>query len=298
MSVFNRLVDHALTVRSDLAPLRVVVEKELLHHDILREMSAAGLMAGLTFVGGTCLRTCYGSNRLSEDLDFTGGQDFRRETLADLGKVLVATLEKKYGLHVEVGEPVREIGRVDTWKVKVVTRPEQRDSPAQRIHIDICAVPSHDRRPVLLRNPYDTDMGTAGLFVQAESREEILADKWLAFALRPNRLKNRDLWDIAWLTQQQVALPLDLVVDKIADRRHTVKAFVAQLAERHAQLRENPAVRDDFMAEMKRFLPARIVADTVEKPDFWPYLADLIGAEGDLVVSHLSGGSTSAPFRM
>ncbi len=77
MSLFDQLVDQALKAKADLAPLRVVVEKELLHHDILREMSTAGLLDSLTFIGGTCLRACYGSSRLSEDLDFTGGQDFR-----------------------------------------------------------------------------------------------------------------------------------------------------------------------------------------------------------------------------
>jgi len=73
MSLFDQLVDQALKAKADLAPLRVVVEKELLHHDILREMSTAGLLDSLTFIGGTCLRACYGSSRLSEDLDFTGG---------------------------------------------------------------------------------------------------------------------------------------------------------------------------------------------------------------------------------
>lgn len=73
MSLFDELVNEALRSRADLSSLRPVVEKELLHHDILREMSAAGLLAGLTFIGGTCLRSCYGSPRLSEDLDFTGG---------------------------------------------------------------------------------------------------------------------------------------------------------------------------------------------------------------------------------
>jgi predicted nucleotidyltransferase component of viral defense system len=62
-----------------------------LHHDILREMSRAGFLKNLTFIGGTCLRACYGSQRLSEDLDFTGGADFTREGLAELGKVLVAS---------------------------------------------------------------------------------------------------------------------------------------------------------------------------------------------------------------
>lgn len=34
MSLFDQLVDQALKAKADLAPLRVVVEKELLHHDI------------------------------------------------------------------------------------------------------------------------------------------------------------------------------------------------------------------------------------------------------------------------
>lgn len=298
MSLFDQLVDHALATKSDLAPLRVVVEKELLHHDILREMSAAGLLAGLTFIGGTCLRACYGSNRLSEDLDFTGGQGFQRERLADLGRVLVIKLEKKYGLQVEVSDPVKETGQVDTWKLRVITRPEQRDLPSQRIHIDICAIPSYDRRPLLLRNPYDVDMGTAGLFVQAQSREEILADKLLAFALRPNRVKNRDLWDIAWLKQQQVELPFDLVPKKISDHRQTVAAFIAQLAVRRGQLQENPSMRIEFVAEMRRFLPVRVVTETVENPDFWPYLVNLVGMEVDRAIGYLSGTSESLPFRM
>lgn len=38
MSLFDHLVETALASRSDLAQLRPVVEKELLHHDILRTM--------------------------------------------------------------------------------------------------------------------------------------------------------------------------------------------------------------------------------------------------------------------
>ena len=76
MSLFDQLVGEALRSRGDLTTLRPVVEKELLHHDILRELSGAGLLTSLTFIGGTCLRACYGSPRLSEDLDFTGGSGF------------------------------------------------------------------------------------------------------------------------------------------------------------------------------------------------------------------------------
>ena len=93
MSLFDVLVDEALKNKQELAPLRVVVEKELLHHDILRVLSGAGLLTQLTFIGGTCLRACYGSNRLSEDLDFTGGADFTRDQLADMAAGLVQSLK-------------------------------------------------------------------------------------------------------------------------------------------------------------------------------------------------------------
>ena len=69
MSLFDQLVEDAINNTRDLAPLRVVVEKELLHHDILRILSEAGLLSQLTFIGRTCLRACYGSDHLSKDLD-------------------------------------------------------------------------------------------------------------------------------------------------------------------------------------------------------------------------------------
>ncbi|MDP2809659.1 MAG: nucleotidyl transferase AbiEii/AbiGii toxin family protein [Rhodocyclaceae bacterium] len=285
MNLFDRLVDQALRAQTGLAPLRAVVEKEILHHDILREMADAGLLHELTFIGGTCLRACYGSNRLSEDLNFTGGEGFDRVVLSTLGSLLVERLQAKYDLVVTVGEPIRDTGNVDTWKLRVVTRPEQRGLPAQRINIDIRAVPSYDRRPMLLRNPYGVDMGTAGLIIQAQSREEILADKLVALALRPNRLKNRDLWDIGWLKQQNVELPLELIPKKIADHRRTTAEFLDLLGERRRRLLEDAELRVDFVREMTRFLPLRVVADTVEQVPFWAWLTDLVAGECSRVSS-------------
>lgn len=76
MNLFDQLVNEALRNQSNLSPLRIVVEKELLHHDILLTLSKNQLLTNLTFIGGTCIRACYGGARLSEDLYFTGGQDF------------------------------------------------------------------------------------------------------------------------------------------------------------------------------------------------------------------------------
>lgn len=297
MSLFDQLVDQALQNQAALSSLRVVVEKELLHHDIIREMSAAGLLDSLTFIGGTCLRDCYGSSRLSEDLDFTGGESFNREELSSLGQVLVTKLQTKYGLDVEVGAPTRDTSNVDTWKLKVVTRPEQKNLPSQKINIDICAIPSYDKRPVVMRNHYGVEMGTAGLIIQAQSREEILADKIVAFALRPNRLKNRDLWDIGWLKQQNVDLPLELIPRKIADHRRSTAEFLGLLEERKQLLGES-AVRTDFIREMSRFLPPQVVANTVEKEPFWGYLTNLIGVECDAVTQSLKQPSGFVKFKM
>jgi len=296
--LFDRLVDQALKNQAGLGSLRPVVEKELLHHDIIREMGVADLLGELTFIGGTCLRACYGSNRLSEDLDFTGGYGFKREILNELGATLVDRLQTKYNLAVEVSDPIRDPGNVDTWKLRVVTHPEQKDLPVQRINIDICAIPSYDRRFMVLRNYYGIDMGTAGLIIQAQSREEILADKIVAFALRPNRLKNRDLWDIGWLKQQNIELPLDLISKKVADHKRSMPELLELLEQRQSQLQNNPHLHIEFIREMKRFLPPQVVADTIEKKQFWEYLVNVVVIECEAIVQTLKDGSEFTGFKM
>lgn len=298
MTLFDRLVDEALRAQNGLAPLRMVVEKELLHHDILREMAEAGLLQSLTFIGGTCLRACYGSNRLSEDLDFTGGFQFDRATLAGLGKVLVGRLQAKYGLTVSVSEPVRESGNVTTWKMRLITRPERRDLPAQRINIDICAIPSHDPRPMLLRNPYGVDMGTSGLILQAESRAEILIDKLIALAFPPNRIKHRDLWDIGWLVRQGIEPPLELLPAKITDQGRTQPEFLARLAERRQQLLEDTEIHKGFVQEIARFLPPKAIAGTVRQAAFWDWLTALITDLCVRVERALDASEQPGPFPM
>ena len=263
VSLFDQVVNEALRSRAELTSLRPVVEKELLHHDILREMSEAGLLTGLTFIGGTCLRACFGSSRLSEDLDFTGGSDFQRSDLAELARVLVDRLQTRYGLPVSVSEPVKTGSQVSTWKLTIETRPGRKHLPAQRIHLDICAIPSHNPRPMMLRNLYGIDLGTSGLILQAQSHEEILADKVIALAFRENRIKNRDLWDIAWLIQQGIELPVQLIPLKIGDHQREPAEFTALLKDRIAALKTQPELRDEFMKEMRRFLPAATVRDPI-----------------------------------
>jgi predicted nucleotidyltransferase component of viral defense system len=275
MNLFDQLVDVALRNQPSLAPLRSVVEKELLHHDILRILKETDLLKNLTFIGGTCLRCCYGGIRLSEDLDFNGGRDFSRATLANMSKILIEKLQKKYGLSVKVSEPIKESGNVDTWKLSVETHPNKKDLPAQRINIDICALNSYETLPMLLLNPYGVDMGTSGLVIQAQSREEIFSDKLIAIALRPNRIKFRDLWDITWLYQQNVKPRFELIPIKIADRQLSTTSVLESFHSRKIQLHDNKAMFNDFKKEMQRFLPSQQLLDK-NMVDLWKFILYLL----------------------
>jgi predicted nucleotidyltransferase component of viral defense system len=282
MNLFDRLVTEALKKQPNLSALRIVVEKELLHHDILRILSHNKLLADLTFMGGTCLRACYGGIRLSEDLDFTGGAHFSRDSLSAMGDLLTDSLNEKYNLPVIVSKPERDIKNVDTWKIKIETRPKQKQLPAQRINIDICRVPSYEKRPMLLLNPYGVDMGTNGLIIQAQSREEIYADKLLAFALRPNRIKHRDLWDIVWLHQQGLKPNMALVPSKLQDRQLTLDHFLDRFDQRRQLLTEDKQLALAFKQEMRRFLSLEQINKIVEQDNLWGfvlYLMDDLNAQ-------------------
>ncbi len=289
MNLFDQLVTEALKNQPNLSSLRIVVEKELLHHDILRTLSQNNLLSNLTFIGGTCLRACYGGIRLSEDLDFTGGKNFSRDNLSTMGKILTENLNEKYGLQVKVSEPVKDIKNVDTWKIKIITRPGQRHLPVQQINIDICAVPSYEKQPMVLLNPYGVDMGTNGLIIQAQSREEIYTDKLLAFALRPNKLKYRDLWDIVWLHQQGLTPKLEWIPNKLQDRNLMPEYFFDQFEKRQKLLVSDNNLALEFKKEMSRFFSLEKISQTIEQNDLWDFIVYLIKNLGGQVYKSIRG---------
>jgi predicted nucleotidyltransferase component of viral defense system len=273
MNLLEKTVDAALERAPQNTALRPAVEKELLHYDILREKNKAGFLKNLTFIGGTCLRDCYGSERLSEDLDFSGGFDFKKQNMAGLGQLLKKSLESKYDAPVSISEPVRETGNTSTWKIKVITRPERPDFPAQKINIDICALPSYDRKPVMLKNHYGIESGVSGLILYAESLTELLADKMLAAGLRPNRVKNRDLWDMFWLERRNTALSVELVGKKLADRNILPKHFLSEYSLRIKALKNGQAA---FLAEMRRFLAPSAFEGEFASSLWWEQLLNLL----------------------
>jgi hypothetical protein len=101
---FPSFVEEAMKVpgRQDMRP---VIEKELLHYDILFALDEEGLLDHLTFHGGTSLRLCYGSDRFSEDLDFAGGVNFVSSQLLAMKECIKHYISHRYQLEVIVKEP-------------------------------------------------------------------------------------------------------------------------------------------------------------------------------------------------
>lgn len=277
---FNELIDYICKTQN-LTTLRTVVTKELLHYDILNALSNAGVLAKLTFQGGTALRLCYKLKRYSEDLDFAGGTDFNQDNFLNIKDILENYIRRKYNLNVTVKDPKHSIvdssGRtkinVAKWQLSIVTHPEQSNIPQQKIRIEIANVPSYTRKlmPILSNYEFLPD-GYEDTFVYVESLEEILADKIIAYAARPY-IKNRDIWDLQWLNQQNVTVNTDFVQHKIQD--YGINDFRELLLHRISLLK-TAVMSNAFTKELSRFLDIETRNKTLEKPGFDEYVIETV----------------------
>lgn len=289
---FNELLDLAMTDPA-LSAMRPVVEKELLHYEIFQALDAEGLLKNLVFQGGTSLRLCRGSDRFSEDLDFAGGTDFSADSMRLIKACVEKRIGERFGLKVEVSNKPARIGeggiphvRVDKWWISIETVPENRAMPRQRIKLEIANIPAHTRELVPLRANYAVLWGMPTLLVNAESLDEIMADKVLAFPtslldkqgqpVTPDsvKIRHRDLWDLAWLSTRGARLNPQLVVVKIGDYGVAdYSSLLDQAIERVPQVVKSR----EFKAQMTRFIDSATVAKTLANDGYLDYLAMAVG---------------------
>jgi predicted nucleotidyltransferase component of viral defense system len=274
---FQALVNLALQTpgRANMGP---VVQKELLHYDILFCLDTAGLLDALTFQGGTSLRLCYGAQRFSEDLDFVGGKDFTREQLAPIRDCIEHYIGQRYGLEVSVKEPValrheREHAdlKIDKWQIAVTTAPGRPDQPRQRVKIEVANIDAYSRTPRALQMNYPfLPDGYGDTLVLVETLDEIMADKLVSLVNTSSHVRNRDLWDLRWLKQQGAQLRPDWVAQKIVDYScSNYPERLLHMIERVPSLVEGQG----FRQEMLRFLPQDVLERTLDKPKFCAFLA-------------------------
>ena len=278
------------------AAVTPVIEKEILHHDIMDVLIKQGVMQRLTFIGGTSLRMCYNSSRLSEDLDFNGGHDFKPSEFAGLESEIQTYIQNKYETEVWVNKPSGEKqGDTVSWKISIVKEANRPDLPRQKMHIDVCAIPSFDieKRPLI--NHYDIVVPTEGILVPVQSLQETLADKLIALAYRARRIKPRDIWDIVWIKQRGIDLSKTLVEKKLTARQKQTDDFRQTLSIQLAKLMTEDEVRDDFNMEMSRFIPKQIKERTLDNPEYWTYVQGEVNA---IASELLHDGTSKNPFDM
>jgi predicted nucleotidyltransferase component of viral defense system len=247
--------------------------KETVHLYLLSALSESGLLGHVVFQGGTALRLCYGGERYSEDLDFVCGRsgsylnDIEFENL--IGAALAATrrsLQLNFGIDPEqvaltqAARPgaIREASlAVAAWQIAVPIAATPR-APRSRIRIEFANVPSYANLPMIVRS-------TPGLvqiqdvILPVESANEILADKAVALTARP-RLKYRDLWDVWYLKGKfDAKVDREMVQRKFGDYGTTE---VEARARRRLDELSSEAAAKAFLEEMKRFLPAKRIAET------------------------------------
>jgi len=273
---FERLTALAMS-DPGRAHMRPVIQKELLHYDILYSLDDAGLLDQLTFQGGTALRLCYGSPRFSEDLDFIGGRGFTRQQLEPIKDCIEHYIGQRYDLVVTVKEP-RELKdereyadlKIDKWQISVITSPQNKHIPQQRVKVEVANIDAYSREPraLQLNYPFLPD-GYGDTLVLTESLDEIMADKLVSLVNTTGYVRNRDIWDLRWLKQQGAALQPDWVTGKIRDYRIVdYPDKLARMLERLPEIIEGEV----FQREISRFIPQEVVERTLQKPKFYQFL--------------------------
>lgn len=296
---FNALVAKAMQ-QAEVAAMRPVIEKELLHYDILYCLDQAGLLNELVFQGGTSLRLCHGGNRFSEDLDFAGGVDFSSDRLAEMKTCIEDYIGKRYGLEVTVKEPAslkqeKEYAelRIDKWQINITTAPGQKDMPKQKIKLEVANVPAYTKEALPLRNNYDfLPDGYEDTLVFTETLDEVMADKLISLPATQRYIRHRDLWDLVWLQQQNARLNPELIRLKLAD--YKIPDYQFMLESRIASLDEIVASAA-FHNEMKRFLPTNVYDRTLGQDKFKSFMLGTLKKMLTELHTKLFGSSTPEP---
>lgn len=205
---------------ADLGTCGPVIEKELLHYEILNAMHSAGYLRNLVFKGGTCLRLCHGASRFSEDLDFSGGGILEdRDFTSGLEDTLRQRIAATYGLEVSVTAKNATSGPAGTssrWVARIVTRPAdpRNQLGVQRINIEVNgrSPESHETELLKVNNRYEAIAGYFSEFpIRAASLYDICTDKLVALpmsVLKRDNPRFRDIWDIDWCRQHLDAFRL------------------------------------------------------------------------------------------
>lgn len=257
---------------------RAVIEKEVLHYDILNALDSSGLLKALVLQGGTSLRLCRGLNRFSEDLRFAGGPDFTFSKLEQIKTCIEKSLRERYGLHTYVKQPSElysqpddENIKISKWQISIASSPGNQNILKQEIKIEIANVLAHTEEVLPIRDNYPVfGGGRMPVLVRVETINEILADKVVAFPMSTRTIRHRDIWDIAWLQHKGARLDPEMVKVKLRDYKID-DIYEPMLVKAIDNL---PAIVEskEFSDQMNKLIKRSVAKATLEKLGFKQYL--------------------------
>lgn len=279
----------------ELGGMLPVVEKELIHYEVLNILDKLGYLSMITFQGGTCLRLCYGSPRYSEDLDFSSGEHFGDDAFHDMASDLEQHLYKQYDVRVRVKQPNRTAGcgkgvEVMRWKLTIDTAPSRPDLPSQKMSLEVASVPARTRELQQLRVNYrELPLSYGATIVACQSIEEIFADKIISLP-DSKRERYRDLWDLNWIDHQpefsrQEAF--EFLIDKHSD--YSCKTVILDLL--HAgEARVTEFVAGvEFKKQMERFIPRELYDMTIGRNVYLQALGQNVSSVYRAAATFVSG---------
>lgn len=211
----------------------------------------------LIFYGGTCLRICFGLNRMSEDVDFETTAPFdKRKFAGEIGNYFAKRVQyDRVGVHVpgrgidrvELRFPLlRELGlsthESENLMVKVEVHRTKETYPTELKTL------SRDRFSFVIRH-YDLPTLMAGKMIACLER---------VWEKRGIKVKGRDYFDLIWYMQQGIVPNVARLAG--ATRRYTIREAFEELNKKAEGLRPRDLLADlEALFENAEF-PGRWVA--------------------------------------
>jgi len=164
--------------------------------------------------------------------------------------------------------------KVDKWQVAIVTSPERKGLPQQKIKIEIMNIPAYSSEPHTLLHNYDfLPDGYSDTLIMTESLDEIMTDKLIAFVNCDRYIRYRDIWDLRWLIQKGAQLNIQWFNQKISD--YQISDYETKLSNKIESI-STIIYSDQFKHEMQRFIPYDTQQRTLQKDKFYSFLTNEI----------------------
>lgn len=213
------------------------VLREAVQIAFLNELFSLPESQQVFFKGGTALKLMFGSNRFSEDLDFTVG--IEQSQLGQLVEKAMARLKKQFpGIGVKDIDSMAGISKKIWLPTDISTQP-------LTIKLDF-SFREKIFRPK--QGVIKTGLPVAAIsLINYVDQAEILAEKYRAILIR---MKGRDLYDVWYLLNRKVVFEPKLIKQKLNyyKEKYEPKRFIDKIKRWQGK---------NIIEDVRRFLPRR-----------------------------------------